>query len=75
MMKVSRGAHPPSGHKVTPVVHPLYCLVNAGSCWEGRGGGQKFCLDGDNHNITQINYDFLDAIASPSSYPCQSVSQ
>ena len=36
-MKVTGGG-PPSGHKVTPVVHPLYCLVNAGSRSEGGEG-------------------------------------
>ena len=62
MMKVARGAFPSSGHKVTPVVHPLHCLVNAGSCSEGRGkGGRggKSSFGGDNHNITPFNYESL----------------
>lgn len=33
------------GHKVTPVVQTLHCLVNAGSCREKRvEGGKQTCF-------------------------------
>ena len=43
-MRKVEGGGPPSGHKVTPVVHPLYCLVNAGSCRKGTGGSCCFLV-------------------------------